>query len=161
MGNAQVMTAKVAWDNACYWAITALLFFQRRLRQPGVHRLDRAADAPLLRPARADAAVLPRLGSRSTTGDYAHARAANVVDVAFLRRLQAGLGDPLIDDDALRRRLAANYALLEAFARTWQAIAVEQAPGPGARLSPTWPSGGAGRLDVLGFASTTGIAELS
>ena len=31
MGNAQVMTAKVAWDNACYWAITALLFFQRRL----------------------------------------------------------------------------------------------------------------------------------
>ena len=34
MGNAQVMTAKVAWDNACYWAITALLFFQRRLRQP-------------------------------------------------------------------------------------------------------------------------------
>ena len=34
MGNAQVMTAKVSWDNACYWAITALLFFQRRLRQP-------------------------------------------------------------------------------------------------------------------------------
>ena len=34
MGNAQVMTAKVAWDNACYWAITALLFFQRRYRRP-------------------------------------------------------------------------------------------------------------------------------
>ena len=34
MGNAQVMTAKVAWDNACYWAITALLFFQRRYRDP-------------------------------------------------------------------------------------------------------------------------------
>ena len=34
MGNAQVMTAKVAWDNACYWAITALLFFQRRFRRP-------------------------------------------------------------------------------------------------------------------------------
>ncbi len=34
MGNAQVMTAKVAWDNACYWAITALLFFQRRLTEP-------------------------------------------------------------------------------------------------------------------------------
>ena len=34
MGNAQVMTAKVAWDNACYWAINALLFFQRRLRVP-------------------------------------------------------------------------------------------------------------------------------
>ena len=34
MGNAQVMTAKAAWDNACYWAITALLYFQRRLTQP-------------------------------------------------------------------------------------------------------------------------------
>ena len=34
MGNAQVMTAKVAWDNACYWAITALLYFQRKYRQP-------------------------------------------------------------------------------------------------------------------------------
>ena len=34
MGNAQVMTAKVAWDNAAYWSVTALLFFQRRFRQP-------------------------------------------------------------------------------------------------------------------------------
>ena len=34
MGNAQVMTAKVAWDNACYWAMTALLYFQRRYREP-------------------------------------------------------------------------------------------------------------------------------
>ena len=34
MGNAQVMTAKVAWDNACYWAIPALLFFQRRIAEP-------------------------------------------------------------------------------------------------------------------------------
>ena len=34
MGNAQVMTAKVAWDNACYWCVTALLYFQRRFTQP-------------------------------------------------------------------------------------------------------------------------------
>ena len=34
MGNAQVMTAKAAWDNACYWAISALLYFQRRYRDP-------------------------------------------------------------------------------------------------------------------------------
>jgi flavin-dependent dehydrogenase len=33
MGNAQVMTAKIAWDNACYWAISALLFFQGRYRR--------------------------------------------------------------------------------------------------------------------------------
>ena len=37
MGNAQVMTAKAAWDNACYWAIPALLYFQRRI-----------ADAPFM-----------------------------------------------------------------------------------------------------------------
>ena len=34
MGNAQVMMAKITWDNGCYWAITALLFFQRRYRRP-------------------------------------------------------------------------------------------------------------------------------
>ena len=37
MGNAQVMTAKAGWDNACYWAIPALLYFQRRI-----------ADAPFM-----------------------------------------------------------------------------------------------------------------
>ena len=34
MGNAQVMMAKITWDNACYWGVTALLFFQRRYRRP-------------------------------------------------------------------------------------------------------------------------------
>ena len=68
MGNAQVMTAKVAWDNACYWAITALLFFQRRFRQlEFIASIDRSA-APVLRPARADAADVPRLGSRRLAG---------------------------------------------------------------------------------------------
>ena len=31
-GHARVMTAKVAWDNACYWGVSALLFFQRKYR---------------------------------------------------------------------------------------------------------------------------------
>ena len=66
MGNAQVMTAKVAWDNAAYWSVTALLFFQRRLRAAGVHGVDRSADAAVLRAARADAATLPRVGPRDT-----------------------------------------------------------------------------------------------
>ena len=34
MGNAQVMTAKAAWDNGAYWAITGLLYFQRRYTRP-------------------------------------------------------------------------------------------------------------------------------
>ena len=61
MGHAQVMTAKVAWDNACYWGITALLFYPAAPARPGVHGVDRAADAPLLRAARAHAGVPPRV----------------------------------------------------------------------------------------------------
>ena len=114
MGNAQVMTAKVAWDNACYWAITALLFFQRRLSPAGVHRVDRAADAPLLRPARPHAAVLQCLERRSTPADYG-AGFTSVVDVEFLRRLQADLGEPPMDDAALRARLDDQFRAARAF----------------------------------------------
>jgi hypothetical protein len=51
-----------------------------------------------------------------------------VIDVEFLRRLQASLGDPIMDDDGLRARLESNLQLLEAFARTWQSIAASQDP---------------------------------
>ena len=66
--------------------------------------------------------------------------AASVIDVGFLRRLQADLGDAVIDDDPLRRRLEANYTLLESFARTWQAIAIDQVPAL-ARVAPTLQPG--------------------
>jgi len=45
-----------------------------------------------------------------------------------LRHLQSSLGDPMMEDDPLRRRLEGNFALLEAFARTWQEIALERHP---------------------------------
>jgi hypothetical protein len=60
MGNAQVMLAKVTWDNGCYWAVTALLFFQRRLRRPEFI----ASIEQVLRPSRSDAVVFSRVGSR-------------------------------------------------------------------------------------------------
>jgi flavin-dependent dehydrogenase len=129
MGNAQVMTAKVAWDNACYWAITALLFFQRRFRRPEfIASID-----PLMRRFFVLHARMQRLFNawdRADPGRYADA-AVNVLDVDFLSRLQSSLADPPMDpmeDAALRERLDANYALLEAFARTWQAIATERNP---------------------------------
>jgi hypothetical protein len=50
------------------------------------------------------------------------------LDVGFLRRLQADLGGPLLDDDTLRERLTGNFALLEAFARSWQSTAAAQYP---------------------------------
>jgi len=143
MGNAQVMTAKVSWDNACYWAITALLFFQRRLRQPEfIESIE-----PMMRRffvLHARMQQFFRAWDRADSGAYAQA-ATSVIHVDFLRRLQAELGDAVIGDEPLRQRLAANYALLETFARTWQAIAVEQAPEL-ARVGPAWPSGDHGAL---------------
>jgi hypothetical protein len=127
MGNAQVMTAKVAWDNACYWAITALLFFQRRLRDPDFM----VAIEPLMRRFFVLHARMQQFLKAWYVADGAtayEASAPNVVDVDFLRRWQSGLGDPLMDDAALTETLQENYARLEAFARTWQAIAAERYP---------------------------------
>jgi len=126
MGNAQVMTAKVSWDNATYWAITALLFFQRRLRQMEFI----ASIEPLMRRFFVLHARMQQFFRAWDRADPAvHSDAAlSVIDVGFLRRLQASLGDAIIDDEPLRRRLEANYALLEAFARTWQEIALARVP---------------------------------
>jgi flavin-dependent dehydrogenase len=137
MGNAQVMTAKVAWDNACYWAISALLFFQRRYRSPefmaSIEPLMRrfvvlhARMQSLLREWDGAADAQPRPG------------AANVVDVDFLRRLQTELSGPRLDDQELRRRLESNFELLEAFARTWQTAAARLDPNLARFVSPEGP----------------------
>jgi hypothetical protein len=126
MGNAQVMTAKVSWDNACYWAITALLFFQRRLCQPEFI----ASIEPLMRRffvLHARMQQFFKAWDRADPGVHSHA-ALSVIDVDFLRLLQASLGDAVVDDQPLRQRLEANYALLETFARTWQEIALARVP---------------------------------
>jgi flavin-dependent dehydrogenase len=126
MGNAQVMTAKVSWDNACYWAITALLFFQRRLRQPAFI----ASIEPLMRRFFVLHARMQQFFKEWDRADPAvHSRAAvSVIDVGSLRRLQAALGDAIVDDEPLRQRLDANYAFLERFAGSWQEIALARVP---------------------------------
>jgi flavin-dependent dehydrogenase len=126
MGNAQVMTAKVSWDNACYWGITALLFFQRRFRRPEFM----ASIEPLMRRFIVLHARMQHLFNawdRADATPYASA-ATNVMDVGFLRTLQNSLDGPLMADGDLRERLDTNYRLLEAFARTWQAIAARRHP---------------------------------
>jgi flavin-dependent dehydrogenase len=128
MGSAQVMTAKVSWDNACYWAITALLFFQRRLVEPDFL----ASIDPLMRRFFVLHARMQQFFNawyRADAGSCYRQASPNVVDIEFLRRWQAGLGDELIDDDGLRKRLEDNYTTLEAFARTWQALAAERHSG--------------------------------
>jgi flavin-dependent dehydrogenase len=127
MGNAQVMTAKIAWDNACYWAVTALLFFQRRYRVPEF--LD--AIEPLLRNFAVLHARMQQLFGAWAAAEGGSAGADLCLDVAEvepLRRLQEGLNDPAMSDRSLQARLERNFALLEALAVTWQTIAVSIEP---------------------------------
>jgi len=121
MGNAQVMTAKVAWDNACYWAITALLYFQRKYRQPEFI----ASIEDLMRRFFVLHARMQQFLKAWNDIDARNYGAgfASVVTPEWLRRLQAELGGPLLEDGALRARLHTNLALLERFARALQAIA--------------------------------------
>jgi flavin-dependent dehydrogenase len=147
MGNAQVMTAKVAWDNACYWAIPALLFFQRRYRRPEfMASIDTLMRTFYVLHARMQAFF--RAWDLADSGSTYAFSSASLFEIEFLRVMQTSLGDAEIDDAALRSRLQSNLALLEAFARTWQAIASEQYPGL-ARFVPAAGTDGTSRqLDV-------------
>ena len=114
MGNAQVMSAKVAWDNACYWAISAPLFFQRKYRDLGfMQQLD-----PLL--ARffhlhtRMQAKLREWDVEDAGAVYGHGH-VNYMDVPYLRALQQGLADTL-SDEQVTARLHENFAALERFA---------------------------------------------
>ena len=121
MGNAQVMTAKVAWDNACYWAITALLYFQRSYRQPEfIASIDDLMRRFFVLHARMQQFLKAWNGidARNYGAGF-----TSVVTPEWLRRLQAELGGPLLGDDELRTRLDMNFALLERFARALQSIA--------------------------------------
>lgn len=145
MGNPQVMTAKVAWDNACYWAINALLFFQRRLRQPAfMASIDALMRRFFLLHARMQR--LLNAWNRVDAGVYEVA-APNVVGVDFLRDLQSSLGGPMLDDAELTARLESNYALLESFAAVWQRMAAERDPAL-ARLVAVPQAASAMDLDI-------------
>ena len=126
MGNAQVMTAKAAWDNGAYWAITGLLYFQRRFTRPEfMQSID-----PLMRRFSVLHARMQQLFNAWDLADRNHYQDAytNVVSVDFLRHLQASLAAPTMNDEALRQTLEDNLALLEAFAATWQALAAARNP---------------------------------
>jgi hypothetical protein len=126
MGNAQVMIAKITWDNGCYWGITALLFFHRRYRRPEFI----ASIEPLMRRffvMHARMQSFFHAWDRADLRSYADA-GRNVLDLDFLRHLMSSLSGPPMDDESLRVRLEENYALLEALAQSWQAVASEDYP---------------------------------
>jgi flavin-dependent dehydrogenase len=147
MGHAQAMTAKIAWDNACYWAVTALLFFQRRLAD--LEFLE--SIGPLMRRFfvlharmqlffRAWGAADTRTFGAGTTSVFAHER---------LRDLQGELASPPLGNDELRARLTGNVAWLESFAAGWRALAVDSGAGEAARLVPV--DAGTAPADVSPF----------
>lgn len=129
MGNAQVMTAKAAWDNASYWAITGLLYFQRRYRRPEFM----ASIDTLMRRFFVLHARMQQFFHAWDVADRSAYRDgfANVAWIDYLRQLQAELASPPMDDPALQVRLERNMVLLERFASTWQAFAAERAPSLG------------------------------
>jgi hypothetical protein len=115
------MTAKAAWDNACYWAISALLYFQRRYRDPAFM----ASIDPLMRRFFLLHARVQQLFHAWDLADDAQ-YAGEFTNVTFMDRLselQGALAAPRMTDDDLRRVLEENFLFLERFARAWQAQA--------------------------------------
>jgi flavin-dependent dehydrogenase len=126
MGSAQAMTAKISWDNASYWAVSALLFLQRRFRRPDfLERIEgRLRNFSLLH---ARMQQLFHAWAEADTRQYAGAW-VNVLDIDDLRRLQADLTGPIMDDPQLCDRLDRNFGLLQSLAKTWQTIVAERHP---------------------------------
>jgi hypothetical protein len=128
MGNARVMTAKIGWDNACYCGITASLFVHRRFRDlaflsTAQHLMRRffVLHVQMQR-------FFREWDRRETDPPDLRGGMLNLIDVDFLCRLQAALGHPLDNDEALRRQLDENLALLERFSSALQAMAVGPVP---------------------------------
>ena len=114
MGNAQVMCVKVGWDNACYWAISALLYFHRKYRDLDyMQQRDPLLTRFFYLHTRMQA-KLRQWDLDDTANSYGHAH-VNYMDVPYLKALQQGLADPLTDEQ-LTARLEENFARLEQFA---------------------------------------------
>lgn len=126
MGNAQVMVAKTAWDNGAYWAITALIFFQRRLKEPEfLTSIDALMKRFFVLHARMQTLFFA-WGERDTSV-YGEGF-TNVIAAPDLRRLQGELAAPRMDDETLRGTLEANLRLLERFAAALQELAARTDP---------------------------------
>lgn len=155
MGNAQVMTAKAAWDNGAYWAITALLYFQRRLTRPEfMTTIDPLMKRFFILHARMQ--VFLRTWDQRDSSQYGEGF-TNVIAVASLRQLQAELGGPQMDDEALRAKLEANFALLERFAQSLQTLAAETDPALGRFVPPL--AEGEERFDISAITVERLVSE--
>ena len=127
MGNAQVMTAKAAWDNGCYWAISALLYFQRRYTDPAFM----ASIDPLMRRFFVLHARMQQLFRAWDLADRAQ-YADGFTNVTFMERLFAAAdarsAARVRTTTRCAGRLAENLEFLERFAWAWQNLAATTDP---------------------------------
>jgi hypothetical protein len=122
MGNAQVMTVKVAWDNACYWAISALLYFRRKYRDMAYMQ---QLEALLTRFFFLHARMQHKLKQWNDADQASYGyRQMSLLDMPYLHRIQGQLWDD-IDDATLTTRLHENFAELERYA----AVILQMAAG--------------------------------
>lgn len=114
MGNPRVFIAKVVWDWACYWGVSALLFFHGNK----LFELDWAASMrePLQR---FNALYVEMQGFfrqwASLPADPQSDKFVNILGFPYLEELYFGL-DAKHDDEALKRQVMKNLVMLEALA---------------------------------------------
>ncbi len=114
MGNAQVMIAKVVWDWACYWGVTALLFFHN-------NKLFDINWATAMREELKRFNILYKDMQQffhqwaDVTPEPQMDQFTNILSFPFMQELYFGLNAGL-DDQALKVKVSDNLALLEAIA---------------------------------------------
>jgi hypothetical protein len=107
------MTVKVAWDNACYWAISAPLYFRRKYRDMAyMQQREGLLTRFFFLHARMQAKL--KQWNDVDQGSYGYQQ-MSLLDMPYLHRIQGQLWDD-IDDATLTARLHENLADLERYA---------------------------------------------
>ncbi|HUP07919.1 MAG TPA: FAD-dependent monooxygenase [Caldimonas sp.] len=112
-GDPEVLPAKVLWDYTYYWGVLCQLFFQRRLTDlAAIGRLQK----PLVSARDLNVGMQAFFRAWSARSDRRNpARLLDQASLPWFAELNRGLTDRL-DDGAFDRRMAENFARLEALA---------------------------------------------
>ncbi|MEZ4737291.1 MAG: FAD-dependent monooxygenase [Caldilineaceae bacterium] len=114
MGNPRVMIAKVVWDWACYWGISALLFFH------GNKLFDLAWASAMRNQLQRFNALYVAMQTffrqwAAQPAEPQRDQFINILDFPYLEELYFGL-NAQFDDEGLKRQVTKNLTLLESLA---------------------------------------------
>jgi hypothetical protein len=112
MGNSRVMTAKVIWDTAVYWAVPGLLYFHGAGRPLVVDRSDPLADLARFSVTSREVQRFFRAWGAVDDEPRDQAPFTQFYDFDFMRRLHLGMTAGL-DDAELDDQFAANVRLID------------------------------------------------